>query len=56
MGACVSDAAGGEAVLAYGRTIRLGEAECSSAPAGMTCRVLTTHHGFFVSKASYRVF
>lgn len=56
MGACVSDAAGGETVLPYGHAIRLGKVECRSSTAGVECVVLTTKHGFFVSKASYRLF
>jgi hypothetical protein len=56
MGACVSDAAGGTEVLAYGHAMRLGDVECRSSRAGVECVVLRTRHGFFVSKASYRLF
>ena len=56
MGACVSDAAGGDEVLQYGHGIRLGELDCRSATTGMTCRIWSTSHGFVLSKAAYRLF
>lgn len=55
MGACVSDAAGGDTVLAYGHALRLADLECRSSTAGLECLALARNHGFFVSRASYRV-
>ena len=56
MGACASDAAGGPDRLEYGHALRLGAVECRSGQTGMECLALRTRHGFFVSKASYRLF
>jgi hypothetical protein len=56
MGGCASDAAGGPDRLEYGHALRLGTVECRSSPTGMECLALRTRHGFFVSKASYRLF
>jgi hypothetical protein len=41
-------------VLAYGRSKTVGPVTCTSRRSGMTCR--RGRHGFFVSKARYRLF
>jgi hypothetical protein len=56
MGACVSDPAGGDTVLAYGHALRLGDLECRSAANGLTCVDVRRGHGFVVSRSSYRVY
>lgn len=55
VGACVSDAAGGDEVLAYGHALRLGALECRSSTAGTECATSRPQHGFFLSRSSYRV-
>jgi hypothetical protein len=44
------------AVLPYGETDQVGALACTSALTGMTCRSARTGHGFFISRASYRLF
>jgi hypothetical protein len=43
-------------VLAYGHSRRLGRYKCTSRAAGVTCTNLSTDHGFFISRQSYRRF
>ena len=43
------------AVLGYGSTWRAGPFTCTSTRTGVTCRN-RAQHGFFLSRASYRVF
>lgn len=57
VGACRSDTAlGGPRVLAYGTGVRSGGIECVSETRGVTCRSVGSGRGFFLSRASYRVF
>jgi hypothetical protein len=42
-------------VLRYGKRIRIGRITCSSAITGLTCRN-RIGHGFFLSRASWRMF
>jgi hypothetical protein len=42
--------------LRYGQKLRLGALECDIETAGLTCTNDASQHGFFVSKASYRLF
>lgn len=55
MGACASDAAGGGPALAYDHAIRVGTLQCASYRTGVECVQIGTTHGFFISKASYRL-
>ncbi len=41
-------------VLGYGKTKTAGRLKCTSATSGLTCRNRT--HGFFISRASWRLF
>jgi hypothetical protein len=41
---------------AYGTDVTVGRMRCASERTGMTCTNTSTRHGFFVSKASYRLF
>lgn len=60
VGDCWSDFPFGDAqegpVLEYGGSWRLGDVQCSSERTGVTCTNRRTGHGFFASKARYRVF
>jgi hypothetical protein len=54
---CAGDTTlGGPAVLAYGRSARRGSIFCISRLAGITCRNAANGHGFFLSRARYRIF
>ncbi len=54
---CAGDTAfGPEDVLPYGATNRVGDFECHSEQAAMTCRDTTTGHGFELARARYRLF
>ena len=54
---CVSDTvAGSKRILAYGRSITIGEFRCVSRTTGMTCVDTRTGHGFELSKVAYRLF
>jgi hypothetical protein len=46
----------GERKLAYGKSETLGRFTCTSATSGMTCKNTKTRHGFFISRAKYRLF
>jgi len=46
----------GEGKLAYGKSKTLDHFTCTSAISGMTCTNTKTRHGFFISKAAYRLF
>jgi hypothetical protein len=43
-------------ILAYGKSLQVGNFGCVSAEAGMTCKNAATHHGFFASRERVRVF
>ena len=43
-------------VLAYKASIRFGAFVCDSDESGVTCSNTSTKHGFFLSRATYRVF
>lgn len=43
-------------VLAYGRRTRVGPDVCDSELSGVTCTNVISRHGFFLSRADYRVF
>jgi hypothetical protein len=54
---CAGDTTlGGPAVLPYRRSTRRGTILCVSRVAGMTCRNTANGHGFFLSRARYRLF
>jgi hypothetical protein len=54
---CAGDTTlGGPGLLGYGRSSRRGPIYCLSRTAGITCRNADTKHGFFLSRASYRLF
>jgi hypothetical protein len=54
---CAGDTSlGGPAVLGYRRSAQRGSILCVSRTAGITCRNTDTGHGFFLSRASYRIF
>lgn len=56
-GVCASDSMlGAERVLAYGTGIRVGDYQCVSERAGLTCTHAGTGHGFFLSRATLRRF
>ena len=56
--ACASDSvlAASSTVLAYGQSTHQGSMVCTSAEAGVTCTNEASHHGFFLSRDSYRIF
>jgi hypothetical protein len=43
-------------VLAYGNDSHTGGVRCQSRRAGVTCTADKSHHGFFISAGSYRLF
>ncbi len=54
---CAGDTTlGGPGLLGYGRSARRGPIYCLSRTAGITCRNADTAHGFFLSRARYRLF
>jgi hypothetical protein len=54
---CAGDTTlGGPGLLGYGHSSQRGTILCVSRPAGVTCRNTATGHGFFLSRASYRLF
>jgi hypothetical protein len=54
---CAGDTTlGGPGLLGYGHSARRGPIHCISRTAGMTCRNADTGHGFFLSRARYRLF
>ena len=54
---CAGDTSlGGPGLLGYGHSARRGPIYCVSATAGITCRNADTGHGFFLSRARYRIF
>jgi hypothetical protein len=50
------DLAGQRFVLRYGRSVRLGQFACASRVTGMTCRSLSSGHGFSISRERQRFF
>lgn len=56
VGSCQTDTVFGSGkVLAYGHALRVGGVQCASYRTGVECVVVGSRHGFFVSKATYRV-
>ena len=54
---CAGDTTlGGPGLLGYAHSARRGPIYCISARAGITCRNADTGHGFFLSRARYRLF
>lgn len=54
---CAGDTVlGSSHVLGYATSIRFGAFVCDSDESGVTCSNTGTRHGFFVSRATYRVF
>lgn len=54
---CAGDTAlGAGPVLAYGKSVSAGRYTCTSRRSGVTCRNGRSGHGFFISRASYRLF
>ncbi len=54
---CAGDTTlGGPGLLGYGHSARRGPIFCASRAAGITCRNADTGHGFFLSRARYRLF
>jgi hypothetical protein len=54
---CAGDTTlGGPGLLGYGHAARRGPIYCISRAAGITCRNADTDHGFFLSRARYRLF
>jgi hypothetical protein len=54
---CAGDTTlGGPGLLGYGHASRRGPIYCISRTAGITCRNADTDHGFFLSRARYRLF
>jgi hypothetical protein len=53
---CHGDTVFGSPTLPYGETIRVGDAECDSRENGVECRVLSTRHGFAMSRTRYTLF
>ncbi len=54
---CAGDTTlGGPGLLGYGHSARRGPISCTSRAAGITCRNTDTDHGFFLSRARYRLF
>jgi hypothetical protein len=53
---CAGDTAlGGEEVLEYGETSKVGSYSCTSAAAGITCQA-DNGHGFFLSRQVYELY
>jgi hypothetical protein len=56
-GACpVGNGPVGEPTLAYGRSIRVGIFECSSAVTGVRCVVAGSGHGFAIARQGIKTF
>jgi hypothetical protein len=54
---CAGDTTlGGPGLLGYGHSARRGPIYCISRSAGISCRNADTGHGFFLSRARYRLF
>jgi hypothetical protein len=54
---CAGDTTlGGPGLLGYGHSARRGPIVCVSRTVGITCRNEDTAHGFFLSRARYRLF
>jgi hypothetical protein len=54
---CAGDTTlGGPGLLGYGHSARRGPIYCISRTAGISCRNADTGHGFFLSRARYRLF
>jgi hypothetical protein len=54
---CAGDTTlGGPVILPYRASAQRGTILCVSRRAGMTCRNTANGHGFFLSRASYRIF
>jgi hypothetical protein len=54
---CAGDTTlGGPGLLGYGHSARRGPIYCISRTAGITCGNTDSRHGFFLSRARYRVF
>jgi len=55
---CATDSVlnSGNPVLAYGEASTIGEITCVSRQTGLTCTHARTKHGFFMSRASYKLF
>ena len=54
---CAGDTTlGGPGLLGYGHSARRGPIFCVSRTVGITCRNADTSHGFFLSRARYRLF
>jgi uncharacterized protein DUF6636 len=54
---CAGDTTlGGPGLLGYGHSSRRGPIYCTSRTTGITCRNADTGHGFFLSRARYRLF
>jgi hypothetical protein len=54
---CAGDTSlGGPGLLGYGHSAQRGTILCVSRVVGMTCRNTAIGHGFFLSRASYRIF
>ena len=54
---CAGDTTlGGPGLLGYGHSARRGPIYCISRTAGITCGNADTGHGFFLSRARYRLF
>jgi hypothetical protein len=43
-------------VLPYGTALAVGQMRCDSATTGVTCRNLTTGHGFSMAREAYSIF
>jgi hypothetical protein len=44
------------AVLPYGSALAVGHMRCDSETTGVTCRNLTTGHGFSMAREAYSIF
>jgi hypothetical protein len=54
---CAGDTTlGGPGLLGYGHSAQRGPILCQSRAAGITCLNTSTRHGFFLSRAAYRLF
>ena len=54
---CAGDTTlGGPGLLGYGHSARRGPIFCISRTAGIVCRNAASGHGFFLSRARYRIF
>jgi hypothetical protein len=54
---CAGDTTlGGPVVLGYGHSTQRGSIVCASASTGVTCTNGANGHGFFLSRATYRLF